>query len=42
MGASYRVFRYASLNGYGRLDGAAIYGGVNDIADAPVFCLIIN
>ena len=30
------VSRYASLNGYGRLDGAAIYGGVNDIADAPV------
>jgi len=30
------VSKYASLNGYGRLDGGAIYGGVNDIANAPV------
>ena len=26
------VSKYASLNGYGRLDGGAIYGGIDDIA----------
>jgi hypothetical protein len=30
------ISKYPSVNGYGRLDGAAIYGGATDIAKIPV------